>query len=322
MKRGLVIGKFLPVHNGHVALIKFAASHCDELIVSMSFSGGDPIDPQLRFGWLREIFADEKKILVRIIQDDFDDERLDWPARTQIWAEVIRKVYPRIDILFSSEEYGEHFANSLGVTNSLYDPGRRITPVSATMIRRSPLQFWDFIPKQVQPFFVKKICFYGLESTGKSVMAQSMAEKYDTVFVPEVARELIVTNNFSENEIIEIGSRHYERILQKTNEANKILFVDTDAITTKIYSAHYLQTVPDVLDEFESKIRYDYYFLFDIDVPWVPDGLRDLPHSRQEMFDLFKHNLEVRGIPYTLVKGSWEEREAVISHEIDRLLKI
>jgi HTH-type transcriptional repressor of NAD biosynthesis genes len=34
MIRGLVIGKFMPVHNGHIALINFAASQCDELIVS------------------------------------------------------------------------------------------------------------------------------------------------------------------------------------------------------------------------------------------------------------------------------------------------
>mgnify|MGYP003834889701 CR=1 FL=1 len=33
MKRGLVIGKFMLVHKGHIALINFAASQCDELIV-------------------------------------------------------------------------------------------------------------------------------------------------------------------------------------------------------------------------------------------------------------------------------------------------
>ena len=41
------------------------------------------------------------------------------------------------------------------------------------------------------------VCFYGPESTGKSFMAKKMAEKYHTKFVPEVARELIASNDFN-----------------------------------------------------------------------------------------------------------------------------
>lgn len=54
MKRGLVIGKFMPIHNGHTALINFAASQCDELIVSMSYTPDDKINPELRFQWIKE----------------------------------------------------------------------------------------------------------------------------------------------------------------------------------------------------------------------------------------------------------------------------
>lgn len=49
MKRALVIGKFMPIHNGHIALIEFAATQADEVIVSMSYTPNDPIDPDLRF---------------------------------------------------------------------------------------------------------------------------------------------------------------------------------------------------------------------------------------------------------------------------------
>jgi HTH-type transcriptional repressor of NAD biosynthesis genes len=54
MKRGLVIGKFMPLHKGHIALIEFAAALCDELIVSMSYTDNDPIDPQLRLEKIAE----------------------------------------------------------------------------------------------------------------------------------------------------------------------------------------------------------------------------------------------------------------------------
>ncbi|MBT1701163.1 AAA family ATPase [Fulvivirgaceae bacterium PWU4] len=168
---------------------------------------------------------------------------------------------------------------------------------------------------------VKIVCFYGPESTGKSVMAAHMAQKYHTEFVPEVAREMIVTNDFTTEDIVRIGHAHYERIRQKSRLANKILFCDTDAITTQLYSRHYLNEVPDVLYTLEKQVKYDLYFLFDIDVPWVEDGLRDLGHVRQQMFDAFKVALDQRKISYILVKGNWEQRERIITEAVDRLLQ-
>jgi HTH-type transcriptional repressor of NAD biosynthesis genes len=201
-----------------------------------------------------------------------------------------------------------------------FDPERNAIPVSASQIRAKPFRYWKYIPEVVRPYFVKKICFYGPESTGKSFMAKRMAEKYETVFVPEVARELIITNDFTTHDIINIGRAHEQRIHEQMKEANKILFCDTDAITTQLYSQYYLHVVPPELEQFEKNTQYDLYFLFDIDVPWVSDGLRDLGHLRQEMFRRFQEALEKRKIPYTLVSGTWEQREQIISREIDQLL--
>jgi len=75
MKRGLVIGKFMPLHKGHIALIEFAAALCDELIVSMSYTDNDPIDPQLRLEWIKEQFKSRPDIKPFIIKDRFDDEQ-------------------------------------------------------------------------------------------------------------------------------------------------------------------------------------------------------------------------------------------------------
>jgi nicotinamide riboside kinase len=74
------------------------------------------------------------------------------------------------------------------------------------------------------------------------------------------------------------------------------------------------------LFELEKKVRYDLYFLMDIDVPWVADGLRDLGNRREDMIAVFKDALEKRGIPYVLVKGSYTEREEIVVTGIDRLL--
>jgi HTH-type transcriptional repressor of NAD biosynthesis genes len=167
------------------------------------------------------------------------------------------------------------------------------------------------------------ICFYGPESTGKSVMAKKMAEHYQTQSVPEVARELITSNSFNREDIIMIGRVQTERVFQKARNANKVLFCDTDLITTQIYSRQYLKVVPPILYELEKMVQYDLYFLFDIDVPWVSDGLRDLgeEQKRAEMYAIFKSELERRNIKYITVQGTWKEREKIIVQAVDALLR-
>lgn len=167
---------------------------------------------------------------------------------------------------------------------------------------------------------VKLFCFYGPESTGKSTMAKHFASLYQTVFVSEVAREMITSNNFSREDIISIGRQQTARVFQQLKKANGTLFCDTDLITTEIYSRHYLKVVPPILYQLEEMVEYDHYFLFDIDVPWVADGLRDLPDKREEMFQLFEAELKRRSIQYTLVRGTWKDREKIIGSKVDTLL--
>lgn len=166
-----------------------------------------------------------------------------------------------------------------------------------------------------------KVCFYGTESTGKSTMARQMAEYFNTNFVPEVARELVSSNDFLVEDIIKIGNAQTARIASLEMLANSVLICDTDLITTQIYSKHYLGIVPEVLYELESLIRYDRYFLFDIDVPWVADGLRDLQNQREQMHSIFKNELEIRKIDYVLVRGNWDARYQIVVSEINRLLR-
>ena len=168
---------------------------------------------------------------------------------------------------------------------------------------------------------MKKVCFYGPESTGKSWLAAILARIYKTEFAPEVAKELITSNSFTVGDIVRIGKEQTERILLKEKTANRILICDTDLITTQIYSRVYLGVVPDVLFELEKEVRFDQYFLFDIDVPWVSDGLRDLGQRRNEMFEIFMNELVKRKIPFIKVRGDFQQREAIVRKEIDNLLQ-
>lgn len=157
-----------------------------------------------------------------------------------------------------------------------------------------------------------KICLYGPESVGKSGMAIQLAEMFSTIYVLEVARNFIETNDFSIDDIVKIGVAQTDSVLEAEKLSNKILFCDTDLITTQIYSQYYLNTYPEILDDLENQLIYDQYFLFDIDTPWVADGLRDLRHKREEMYEIFKNELDKRCINYVKVQGEWDLRTQII----------
>jgi len=169
---------------------------------------------------------------------------------------------------------------------------------------------------------IKIICLYGPESTGKSTLARRLAEIYKTKFVPEVAKEIITSNNFSMGDIIRIGYEQIKRVKEKIQTANKVLFCDTDLITTQIYSRRYLGVVPPILYKLEREISYDQYLLFDIDVPWVSDGLRDLKNERIEMLHIFQSELDKRKISYEWIQDTYEEREKKIIKIIDSILML
>ena len=49
-----------------------------------------------------------------------------------------------------------------------------------------------------------------------------------------------------------------------------VLLLDTDLLTTVLYSEWYYGTVPDTVRQAAAARRYDLYLLLDVDVPWVP----------------------------------------------------
>jgi HTH-type transcriptional regulator, transcriptional repressor of NAD biosynthesis genes len=157
-----------------------------------------------------------------------------------------------------------------------------------------------------------KICLYGPESVGKSGMAIQLAEIFNTNYVLEKAREIVVSNDFSLEDIENIAMAQNKAVFEAEKISNRVLFCDTDLITTEIYSQYYLHKVPELVYNLQKTEAYDHYFLLDIDIPWVADGLRDLGHKREEMYAIFKNELDKRGIEYTKVAGNWEERLEII----------
>ena len=166
-----------------------------------------------------------------------------------------------------------------------------------------------------------KICLYGPESVGKTTMARQLAAHYQTVFVPEVARDLITSNDLTTDDYARIAVAQTAATKAAEALANRVLICDTDLLTTQLYATVYGVTHPPVLDQLAAQEQFDAYFLLNTDVPWVADGLRDLGHRRAELFALFEQALRDHKRAYTLISGAdYNERLAAVIDRIDTLL--
>ena len=229
------------------------------------------------------------------------------------------------DALFTSEDYGTIMAQYLRCTHILVDRDRAHVPISATQVRANPFAHWDYLDPVVRPYFTRTVCIYGPESTGKTTLSENLAAHFQTVWQPEWARAFLGDRHCVYEDMELIARGHFGQYPAYKARANKILFMDTDAITTLVFSEHYYHRAPScVLDLADRMHEYvDLYLFTDIDVPWVPDSSRDLgePGQRAHMKRTLLDHLERRHLPYVLITGSWEQRfRTAVQAVTDRIL--
>lgn len=322
LKRGMVLGKFMPPHLGHQYLVDFARHYADDLAVVVEHVRAEPIPSELRYAWMRELFPSCR--VVHLL-DENPQEPSEHPDFWNVWRRSLERVLPfRPDYVFASEAYGPKLASVLGAQFVPVDPARGVMPVSGTAVRTNPLENWKYLPECVRPHFVKRVCVFGPESTGKSTLVANLARHFGTVSVPEYARTLIELQQgeVKEADLLHIarGQRASESALAR--KADRVLFCDTDALTTTIWSEALFGRCDSEVAELAATCSYDLTLLLDVDVPWVPDVVRYLPDERRSFFERCRRALEEHKRPYVIVSGTWEERWATAVREVNALLGI
>jgi NadR type nicotinamide-nucleotide adenylyltransferase len=179
-----------------------------------------------------------------------------------------------------------------------------------------------------EPGNVLKVVLFGPESTGKTTLSRQLADHYNTLWVPEYARDYLQEKwnreqkSCEPEDLIPIAIGQIMTENELTRKVSRLLFCDTDLLETKVYSeAYYLGSCDPVLEKYALQNKYDLYLLTYIDIPWEKDDLRDKPDKREEMFTYFKAALDKYHRPYKLIKGSKEERFTAAVAIIDKLLK-
>ncbi|MGW9684249.1 AAA family ATPase [Flagellimonas sp. 2504JD1-5] len=179
-----------------------------------------------------------------------------------------------------------------------------------------------------EPSNLIKVVLFGPESTGKTTLSKQLARHYNTVWVPEYAREYLQNKWNNERKTCEPqdllpiaeGQIRLENELSK--KTNDLLICDTDLLETKVYSeAYYIGHCDPLLEKYALENTYDIYFLTYIDTPWEPDDLRDKPNEREKMFMCFKETLEKYDRNFVILKGDKKTRLQTAINHIDKLLK-
>jgi len=171
-----------------------------------------------------------------------------------------------------------------------------------------------------------RVVVTGSESTGKSTLARALADHFDAELVPEFVREFAELKggviSFADHGPIARGQMELEDSHASVAiRGHGLLIQDTDLLSTVVYCDHYFGGSPQWISDAARARRPDLYLLLGIDVPWIPDGIRDREHLRAEMHEPFLAAVVTSGAPYAVIEGSWEERMRLATSRVAELLE-
>ena len=310
---GLIIGKFMPLHKGHLALVDFARQHCHKLTIALCFTEEEPIPGKTREQWLRETYSGEPGIEIACFpysENELPNTSVSSREVSMRWGQELSKRFPHTDIVFSSEPYGDYLAEYMGTAHLCFDRERSTQPVSGTMIRQAPLSYWDYLADAAKPYYVRKVVILGTESTGKSTLAIRLANHFQTSYVPEMARYIIEKTAFCRYEhLLEIAELHAKTIGEQLPRANKLLFIDTDLAITRSYARFLfnreLQPLPDWIIR---NNHADLSLFLTADCEFIQDGTRLDAVDRMKLNISHLEELKREERDYRLISGNWDTR--------------
>ena len=329
-QRGLVVGKFCPLHLGHESVIQRAIEMCDD-VVAISYTNPEypGCEPAKRRAWLAARFPQVRSLVLDGSDSDVPPNGADELTHRRFVCELCRdRLGVSIDAVFTSEDYGEGFARDLTVcfrereprhpvvTHVAVDIVRARWPVSGTMLRHDIHRYSRFVTPEVYASFVERVALLGGESSGKSTLAAALATELGTEWVPEFGRELWEARGgqLTLDDMPLIARTQIAREEEAFRRAHRYVFCDSTPLTTMFYSDAMFGRVPPELRRAAQR-AYGQTVLCVRDFPFVQDGTRRGPAFATRQQDWYTKELARRGIEYLCATGPMRNRvDTVMGH--------
>ncbi len=165
---------------------------------------------------------------------------------------------------------------------------------------------------------LKRIAITGPESTGKSWLAAEIALHFQTLWIPEFARDFLsqLHRPYTLKDLEFIAVKQFVANSAPQTDRDWII-ADTEMLVCYIWANYVFGKVPELIQSLANQQHFDFYLLCDIDLPWEPDPLREHPEKRSELLALYIQELQKRGLPYGIVSGQDTDRLLHAIHHIE-----
>jgi NadR type nicotinamide-nucleotide adenylyltransferase len=158
-----------------------------------------------------------------------------------------------------------------------------------------------------------KIAVVGPESTGKTALSRNLANHYQSIWVPEYAREYVEKlnrqYNYQDIELIAKRQIEQEQSVELQESDRAFVFFDTDLIITKVWFEYCYRKAPEYVEKRLKTGFFDLYLLCYPDLEWEPDPVREHGgDDRIYFFNRYKNEIEKLGKPFIHIQGQGDNR--------------
>jgi nicotinamide riboside kinase len=115
----------------------------------------------------------------------------------------------------------------------------------------------------------KRILILGPESSGKSTLAEALAQHFQEPWVPEVARQYLqdVNRPYDFEDLLHLGKQQMRLEDEQASKAKSYLFCDTDLRVIQVWSLHRFGKIDPWVREELGRRTYDLILLCAPDYP-------------------------------------------------------
>lgn len=349
---GLAVGKFYPLHKGHLHLINTMIENSYRSTVIVMASSFESISLEDRVRWVKESITSKGHVEVIGIIDDApvdytSDSAWDSHVALMVNALLVHRI-PARDYLYSSEKYGDRLALSFPepMVHINVDEKRRVVPISGTKVRPDLNSNWKYLPDSVRNDLSVKIAVVGAESTGTTTLAEGLRDHYSSRFsgiypVKEYGREYtymlyndlesVRSSSGLETSVSDIvwTEDDFRNIYNRqgglqniANLVSPLAIYDTDQLATLHWYRYYTGSNFGLSGVKEQLVPDIYLITSDVGIPYEDDGWRDNDYeARRRMTENFMLDLTRRGLPWVLISGnSRSDRLEMSTKVIDAII--